>query len=226
MALIAAAAKVVVGWAVSVTGSATVGAIAGAAAKGAIYGAIIGAGKAAATGENVFDGALKGAAYGGITAGVFSGASMAGEAMFGVGSSAAEQMATMGLSATGAALPETIPTGQGILAQDVGEAVQSFNAPAISTAKDAVTPVFEEPIKKGLLSGVSKEVKAGMATGAFTAAGNVLSANAAASTARELAEQRRLEDEERVRENRPGILEGYKQRLNPPDRWNPKGILA
>ncbi|MCP4607755.1 MAG: hypothetical protein GY845_03420 [Planctomycetes bacterium] len=96
MAFIAAP---VAAWAIGAGASATVGAIAGAVAVGVVSGAVIGAATALVSGGNILEGALKGAVFGGISGGVMSGLSMA------VGfSSAGSQLASVGLSPTGAAL--------------------------------------------------------------------------------------------------------------------------
>lgn len=96
MAFIAAP---VAAWAMGLGASAAVGAIAGAVAVGVVTGAVIGAATAVITGGNILQGALKGAIFGGISGGVMSGLGMA------LGfSSATSQLASIGLSPTGAAL--------------------------------------------------------------------------------------------------------------------------
>ena len=97
------------------------GALAGAIVTGACYGAIIGAATAALSGENILKGALKGAVIGGISGGVFSGLGM----LSGI-SSSTSQMASMGLDASGAALPTSTST--------------SLAAPAATGPEAGLTP--------------------------------------------------------------------------------------
>lgn len=194
------------------------GAVAGAAATGAMYGSIIGAATSAVRGDDILQGALRGAAIGGVTGGVFSGIEQAGAAMFGVGRSGVEQMAGMGLTSAGAQLPTTTPpVGSGAIPPDVQGGKGAFT--------DAAANIGKEPVKKGILSGVSPEVKAGIAMGGFQAAGNVLAADAAADAAQELEARRTREEEDRRKRNQPGILERYRERLKPPERWN-RGVGA
>jgi len=89
-------------------------AVVGAVAVGVATGAVIGGAVALIKGENIFKGMLKGALIGGVTAGIFSGVSMGLNALSGgaIGSSATEQLATMGISSTESTPDGLLTTGQ------------------------------------------------------------------------------------------------------------------
>lgn len=222
------AAAVGVSAATAATVTAAVTAVATNVVIGAAVGAVIGGATAAITGGNILDGALKGAAIGGVTAGVVSGLSMAtGYA------SSAEQMAGLGLSDTGAALPE-VATSPGALVQggtgniDIPSTVTADTLNGGTGALKDVAPNIasnagEETAKKGILSRISDSALSdegigGILEGGGKALGQVAAAKLESENTMELAEYEA--QQEALDQSQEDDFTARTAKIEVPEWWN------
>lgn len=208
--------------------AAGVGAVAGAVAKGVVIGAVMGAASSAISGGNILEGALRGAAIGGLTAGAFS---VAGQAtgMW----SAADQMAGMGLSEAGSALPETAgmtsTAGTGnIVPADMssvgGEAIVpteqmtqvasgmgggTGGTPVVPAAGGAATPMTAE----------TSRIYAGMGQGTFQGLGQVGASMMEAKETKKLAEWEAKEADRLRSLNQPVEFQSHIAGITPASWW-------